>query len=71
MLRKSIINDPDMGEVTRFRETEPFEVDGITYHPPQQKWFPMFELRDPMESPVWREIGHHYEPEEEKEESDI
>lgn len=33
-MKKFELETTDMGTVTIIRETEPFEVDGITYYPP-------------------------------------
>lgn len=35
-MKKERMDLPDMGEVTRFYESTPFEVDGIMYYPPQR-----------------------------------
>lgn len=35
-MKKEQMNLPDTGEVTRFYESAPFEVDGIRYYPPQR-----------------------------------
>lgn len=35
-MHKERMNLPDTGEVTRFYEDTPFEVDGIMYYPPQR-----------------------------------